>query len=93
MKVPISTVHLFPQLQQLLLELLTDLSPTDWEKRTIVPLWTIKDIAAHLLDGNLRTLSMARDQYFGKKPGLIESYGDLMTFLNHLNASFLFLQM
>jgi hypothetical protein len=89
MKVPISTVHLFPQLQQLLLEFLTGLSPTDWEKRTIVPLWTIKDIVAHLLDGNLRTLSMARDQYFGEKPGLIESYGDLVTYLNHLNADWI----
>lgn len=85
-EIPIPTLHLFPQLDQLLLEFLRSLSPADWEKRTIVPLWTIKDIAGHLLDGNLRTLSMSRDQYFGEKPDPIESYGDLVVYLNHLNA-------
>ncbi len=51
-EIPIPTLHLFPQQDQLLLEFfLRSLSPADWEKRTIVPLWTIKDIAGHLLDG------------------------------------------
>ncbi len=85
-EIPIPTLHLFPKLDQFLLEFLRNLSPTDWEKRTIVPLWTIKDIAAHLLDGNLRTLSMSRDGYFGEKPDPIESYGDLVAYLNRLNA-------
>lgn len=85
-EIPIPTLHLFPKLDQFLLEFLRSLSPADWEKRTIVPLWTIKDIAGHLLDGNLRTLSMSRDQYFGEKPDPIESYGDLVAFLNRLNA-------
>lgn len=85
-EIPIPTVHLFPKLDQLLLEFLRSLSPADWEKQTIVPLWTIKDIAAHLLDGNLRTLSMSRDEYFGEKPDPIESYGDLVAYLNCLNA-------
>lgn len=85
-EIPIPTLHLFPQLDQLLLEFLRSLSPADWEKRTIVPLWTIKDIAGHLLDGNLRTLSMSRDQYFGENPDPIESYGDLVAYLNRLNA-------
>ena len=85
-EIPIPTLHLFPKLDQLLLEFLRSLSPADWENRTIVPLWTIKDIAAHLLDGNLRTLSMSRDEYFGEKPDPIESYGDLVAYLNCLNA-------
>lgn len=85
-EIPIPTLHLFPKLDQLLLDFLRSLSPADWEKPTIVPLWTIKDIAAHLLDGNLRTLSMSRDQYFGEKPDPIESYGDLVAYLNRLNA-------
>jgi uncharacterized protein (TIGR03083 family) len=85
-EIPIPTLHLFPQLDQLLLEFLRSLRPADWEKQTIVPLWTIKDIAAHLLDGNLRTLSMSRDQHFGEKPDPIESYADLVAYLNRLNA-------
>lgn len=85
-EIPIPTVHLFPKLDQVLLDFLRSLSPADWEKQTIVPHWTIKDIAAHLLDGNLRTLSMSRDQHFGEKPDPIESYGDLVAYLNRLNA-------
>lgn len=85
-EVPIPTSHLFPKLDGLLLDFLRSLSPADWEKQTIVPRWTIKDIAAHLLDGNLRTLSMSRDGHFGEKPDPIESYGDLVAYLNRLNA-------
>ncbi len=88
-EIPIPTLHLFPQLDQLLLEFLRSLSPADWEKRTIVPLWTIKDIAGHLLDGNLRTLSMSRDQFFGEKPDPIESYSELVVYLNRLNADWI----
>lgn len=83
---PISTLPLFPKLHQLLLAFLRNLEPADWHKATIVPGWTIKDIAAHLLDGNIRTLSMSRDQFFGETPGPIESYSDLVTYLNRLNA-------
>ena len=85
-ELPIPTLQLFPKLDELLLDFLRSLSPADWEKQTIVPLWTIKDIAAHLLDGNLRTLSMSRDGHFGEKPDPIESYGDLVAYLNRLNA-------
>lgn len=83
---PISTLHLFPKLHQLLLAFLRNLEPSDWHKATIVPGWTIKDIADHLLDGNIRTLSMSRDQFFGETPDPIESYGDLVAYLNRLNA-------
>ncbi|HMQ48756.1 MAG TPA: maleylpyruvate isomerase N-terminal domain-containing protein [Saprospiraceae bacterium] len=86
MKIPIPTIHLFPVLDELLLEALRSLSPTDWAKPTIVPRWTIKAIAAHLLDGNLRSLSMLRDRYYGESPGPINSYQDLVDYLNRLNA-------
>jgi hypothetical protein len=48
--------------------------------------WTVKDIAAHLLDGNFRAISMMRDGYFGDPPGKIDSYQDLVDYLNRLNA-------
>jgi uncharacterized protein (TIGR03083 family) len=86
MQVPIQTIHLFPALDQKLIELLRSLTPDEWHKATRAKLWRVKDIAAHLLDGNIRTLSMSRDQYFGENPGDIQSYAALVTFLNGLNA-------
>ena len=86
MKIPIETLHLFPELDHRLITLLRSLSPEDWHRPTRAKLWTVKDIAAHLLDGNLRTLSMSRDGYFGVQPGAINSYQDLVGFLNQLNA-------
>ena len=83
--VPIQTLHLFPVLDKLLIELLRSLKPEDWNKPTIGPLWTVKDIAAHLLDTNMRAISSA-DGYSGKPPENINSYSDLVNYLNELNA-------
>lgn len=84
--VPIPTIHLFAKLDQLLIELLKSLSLDDWDLPTLSKQWTVKDIAAHLLDGNLRTLSIARDGYRGDPPVNINSYRDLVTYLNDLNT-------
>jgi hypothetical protein len=65
--VPIQTLNLFPVLNNLLIELLTSLEPGDWNKPTIAPLWTVKDIAAHLLDTNMRAIASANN-YSGKTP-------------------------
>lgn len=83
---PIVTVDLLPDLDRHLQEVLTTLSPTDWQLPTLAPLWAVKDVAAHLLDGNIRGLSMSRDGFFGVAPGEIRSYTDLVQFLNQLNA-------
>ena len=83
---PIFTSHLFPLLDEKLLEILRSLSPQDWERQTIAPLWKVKDVAAHLLEGNMRALSMLRDNYFGEKPENIDTYPDLVRYLNRLNA-------
>jgi uncharacterized protein (TIGR03083 family) len=82
----IDVVALMPELDKLLFKLLEGLSADDWDKQTIAPKWKVKDVAVHLLDGNLRTLSMLRDEYYGEKPETINSYGDLLDFLNRLNA-------
>jgi uncharacterized protein (TIGR03083 family) len=86
---PIFTASLFPKLDAQLLTLLRSLTPEDWQKRTVVPLWTVHDVALHLLDGNIRGVSMLRDGYFGVSPGDIHSYADLVAFLNKLNADWL----
>ena len=83
--IPIVTLPLFPALDRLLLELLRSLTPADWQRPTLARQWTVKDVAAHLLDGNLRTLSMLRDGHFGPAPA-DTSYVGLVVHLNRLNA-------
>jgi hypothetical protein len=85
--IPIDARPLFPVLDRHLIELLGSLTEAEWHAPTIAKLWTVKDVAAHLLDGNLRALSMSRDGYFGEIPPLIQSHQDLVDFLNHLNLS------
>ena len=52
---PILTSHLFPVLDTKLIELLRLFIEDDW-LRSALPRWAVKDIAADLLDGNLRRL-------------------------------------
>ncbi|WAC13877.1 maleylpyruvate isomerase N-terminal domain-containing protein [Dyadobacter pollutisoli] len=85
----IETVHLFPQLDAKLIELLKSLSPDDWNKPTVARLWTVKDVAAHLLDGNMRTLSLIRDGHSTPPDRGINSYADLVAFLNQFNADWI----
>jgi uncharacterized protein (TIGR03083 family) len=76
----------FPELRKRLIELLRGLSAEDWEKRTAAPLWTVKDVAAHLLGGDVGNVSRRRDAY---RPGGKEfhSYEELVAFINGLNAT------
>jgi uncharacterized protein (TIGR03083 family) len=82
---PIFTAHLFPKLEDKLIELLSSLSPDDWEKQTLAPKWKVKDVAAHLLDTQLRKLSLARDGYVAERANLTTDDG-LVNFINRLNA-------
>lgn len=84
---PIQVAHLFPQIDGLLIELLQSLTEAEWQMPTVAKQWCVKDVAAHLLDGNLRTLSIQRDRYFGETPDAIDSYQDLVAWLNQLNAT------
>lgn len=84
---PILTAHLLPILDTMLLELLRSLHIDDWAIQTIAKQWKVKDVAAHLLDGNLRGLSTSRDGFFGEKPAHVNSYEDLVYFLNELNST------
>lgn len=82
---PIDVVHLLPVLDKKLLDLLQSLTPDEWRQQTIAKLWTVKDVVAHLLDGNIRILSILRDNYFGEAPSS-NAPRDLVDFLNRLNA-------
>lgn len=85
MEVPIPVIDLFPVLDRHLIDLLRSLKEDDWSRPTLAKRWTVKDIASHLLDGNFRTISMLRDGHFGEKAENIQSYEDLVSFLNKLN--------
>jgi hypothetical protein len=82
----LSTAHLFPLLDQHLLTLLHALEPTDWCKQTVAPKWRVHDVALHLLDGSLRTLSMLRDGHFGSAGPASPAHDDVVQYLNQLNA-------
>lgn len=82
---PIDVAHLLPVLDEQLITLLQSITPDDWHKQTVAKLWTVKDVAAHLLDGNIRILSMLRDGYFSESAN-VQSYEELVQFLNRLNA-------
>jgi len=83
--VPIPTLHLFPVLNDLLIYLLRSLQPEDWYKQTTAPKWLVKDVVAHLLDTNMRDIAAANN-YSGTPPQNINSYRDLVDYLNELNA-------
>ncbi|MRX40668.1 hypothetical protein GJU43_15380 [Flavobacterium sp. LC2016-23] len=85
--IPIQTVQLFPVLDKLLIDLLKSLTHEEWNAQTVAKKWKVKDIASHLLDGNLRGLSISRDHFFGETPENINSYSDLVDFLNQLNMT------
>lgn len=84
---PLNTLPLIPKLDALLIDLLQSLSPEEWQAPTVAKLWTVKDVAAHLLDTTLRGISTSRDGFFGEKAENIHSYADLVAFLNNLNMS------
>ncbi len=84
---PIFTADLFLPLHNELIGLLRNLSDEGWRKPTAAPAWTVQDITAHLLDTDIRRLSFQRDKQPMSQPETpIESYRDLVNFLNQLNA-------
>lgn len=86
---PILVAELFPLLDDKLIKLLQALTAEEWHKPTSCSGWTVKDIAAHLLDGTLRRLALARDGFTGEHPPLGASYQDLVRFLDGLNADWI----
>ena len=84
---PILTVDLFPILEGKLVELLRCLRHDDWSRPTLAKQWTVKDIAAHLLDGNLKRLSIQRDGFFGLAAPPREGYEAFIAFINRNNAN------
>jgi uncharacterized protein (TIGR03083 family) len=82
---PVFTAHLFPDLEARLIELLRSLAPEEWEIQTLAPQWKVKDVAAHLLDTQVRKLAAARQGYKPENSKKL-SPEQLVALINHLNA-------
>jgi uncharacterized protein (TIGR03083 family) len=81
---PILCAHLIRTVDEKLIELLSSLTTDEWDLPTLVPLWKVRDVAAHLLDTALRKLSMARDCFYAEKVE-IRLHQDLVTMVNRFN--------
>lgn len=85
---PVETAHLFPGLHRHLVELLRSLPPEMWRRPTVAGDWRVHDVVAHLLDVQVRRLSMQRDHHFAPAGDRdLSDYAELVAFLNELNAS------
>lgn len=82
---PILVVDLFPPLLDGLLDALDGLSEEDWARPTACADWTVKDVAAHLLGGDLGLLSRRRDGY-RLDVGDLSGWEALVQFINTWNA-------
>ena len=60
---PIMVIDLFPPERRQLLKLFSELEVQEWEKPTICPGWSVKDIGLHLLGDDIGYLSRTRDQF------------------------------
>jgi uncharacterized protein (TIGR03083 family) len=84
---PILVAGLFPGLHAELIALLRGLSPADWRRPTVAGAWTVQDVAAHLLDVQLRRLSAQRDGARLPPPDQpLAGYADILALINRLNA-------
>jgi uncharacterized protein (TIGR03083 family) len=84
---PVFTSHLYAPLHEQLLQLLRGLGSADWSRPTACRLWTVHDIAAHILDTQVRIISSLRDDTHAPAPQIsLACFEDLVEFLNTLNA-------
>jgi uncharacterized protein (TIGR03083 family) len=82
---PVLVLDRFAPLHAELIALLRGLAPEDWGRPTACALWSVRDIAAHLLDDDLRRLSFHRDAQ--SPPGAGPMGGaELVAFVNRMNA-------
>jgi uncharacterized protein (TIGR03083 family) len=84
---PVYTVQLFAPLLEALLALLRGMPDEVWQRPTLARAWTVHDVAAHLLDGDLRKIAVCRDGHRLTPDRPLRGARDLVDWLNQLNAS------
>ncbi len=82
---PVDTVPLYPALHRELLRLIRRLDADDWLRPTVAKVWRVRDVAMHLLDGDLRRLSAGRDRH-RLDTGPVSSYADVVALIQRLNT-------
>ena len=83
---PILTAALFPELHAQLMSLLAELSDEEWNRLTVCAPWSVKDLAAHLLGGDMGRLSAQRDKFASPPPGKeLSDYNTLVDYINQRN--------
>ena len=63
----------FAPLRIKLLSLLADLKEEEWFRPTAAPLWSVKDVAAHLLGGDVAILSGKCDRKTRQFPSCVRN--------------------
>jgi hypothetical protein len=84
---PRHVAHLFRPLLHELIALLRGLDADGWDRPTVAGRWRVRDVAAHLLDGDLRKLAICRDGHAVVPERPIHTDRDLASFIDGLNAS------
>ncbi|HXP07338.1 MAG TPA: maleylpyruvate isomerase family mycothiol-dependent enzyme [Acidobacteriaceae bacterium] len=82
---PILCASAIRKVDRELIELLSSLTPAEWELPTIAPRWLVRDVAAHLLDTALRTLSRGRDGCVVDRVEL-KTFADVVLLVDRLNG-------
>lgn len=67
--------------------MLRGLAAGDWDRPTVAGQWSVRDVAAHLLDGDLRRLAMHRDCHAIRSDAPLTDHEAVVAFVNQLNAS------
>ena len=85
---PVLVLHLFPEERSALLDLLSHLTDDEWDRPTVCPGWSVKDVALHLLGDDVGRLSRGRDAFSGAAfvpKGHADFEAHLLAFINRMN--------
>lgn len=84
---PVYTAALFPQLHRELILLLRAMDAAAWQRPTVAGGWRVRDVVAHLLDGDLRRLAATRDGHVLAPDRPVSSFEHVVALINDLNAT------
>ncbi len=80
----IIVIERFAPLRTHLLSLLAGLGESDWDRPTAAPRWSVKDVAVHLLGGDIGILSRGRDTFHVTSPAT-GTYRELVNLVERVN--------
>jgi uncharacterized protein (TIGR03083 family) len=84
---PVHVAGLFGPLHDELLALLRGLDDSDWHRPTLAREWCVADVAAHILDVDLRRIALLRDGHAMPPPSRpLTNADELVAWLDTLNA-------